>query len=196
MKKLFTLLLALLFAVAPLTGCGAESVPPAADGGSGVNTGLDESADEPAAQPPADETPALPWDEADYPAVTGTETIVSGETAIDEEGWYSGKEEVTLYLLTYGQLPQNFITKKDAKELGWPGGSLEPYAPGMSIGGDRFGNYEGALPEADGRHYTECDIDTQGAEKRGAKRMIFSNDGLIFYTEDHYKTFTLLMGEV
>ena len=51
------------------------------------------------------------------------------------------------------------------------------------------------MPEADGRTYTECDIDTAGADERGAKRIVFSNDGLIFYTEDHYQTFTLLLGD-
>ena len=79
--------------------------------------------------------------------------------------------------------------------MGWTGGSLEPYAPGKCIGGSRFGNYEGALPDAPGRKYTECDIDTLGAKGRGAKRIVFSNDGLIYYTEDHYKTFELLYGE-
>ena len=114
---------------------------------------------------------------------------------LDEEGTYTTKEAVALYIHLYGHLPRNFITKKEAEKLGWPGGSLEPYAPGMCIGGSRFGNYEGLLPEAEGRTYTECDIDTLGAEKRGAKRIVFSNDGLIYYTEDHYETFELLYGE-
>ncbi len=92
----------------------------------------------------------------------------------------------------YEELPPNFITKKQARELGWTGGSLEPYAPGMCIGGDKFGNYEGLLPEEDGRSYRECDIDTLGADSRGAKRIVFSNDGLIYYTEDHYESFVLL----
>lgn len=115
--------------------------------------------------------------------------------AIDEDGTYSSKEDVALYIHTYGHLPKNFITKKDAEALGWPGGSLEPYASGMCIGGSRFGNYEGQLPEANGRTYQECDIDTMGASKRGAKRIVFSNDGLIYYTEDHYESFELLYGE-
>ena len=51
------------------------------------------------------------------------------------------------------------------------------------------------MPEADGRTYAECDIDTLGADSRGAKRIVFSNDGLIYYTEDHYETFELLYGE-
>lgn len=114
---------------------------------------------------------------------------------LPEDGTYTSKEEVAEYIYLYGHLPDNFITKKEAQELGWEGGSLEPYAPGKCIGGNRFGNYEGLLPEADGRVYTECDIDTLGADKRGAKRIVFSNDGLIYYTEDHYEFFTLLYGE-
>ncbi len=115
--------------------------------------------------------------------------------ALPEEGSYTSKEEVALYIHLYGHLPDNFITKKEARELGWEGGSLEPYAPGKCIGGDYFGNYEGLLPEKKGRKYTECDIDTLGAKSRGAKRIIFSNDGLIYYTDDHYDSFELLYGE-
>lgn len=118
-----------------------------------------------------------------------------GEPLLDEAGSYTSKEDVALYIYTYGHLPDNFITKKQAQALGWEGGSLEPYAPGKCIGGSHFGNYEGLLPEAEGRSYTECDIDTLGADRRGAKRIVFSNDGLIYYTEDHYESFTLLYPE-
>ena len=112
---------------------------------------------------------------------------------IDYDGSYTTKEDVALYIHTYGCLPKNFITKKEAQKLGWEGGGLEDYAPGMCIGGDRFGNYEGLLPED--RSYAECDIDTLGASKRGTKRIVFSDDGLIYYTEDHYESFELLYGE-
>lgn len=91
------------------------------------------------------------------------------EPLLPEDGAYTTKEDVALYIHTYGRLPGNFITKKEAQSLGWPGGDLEPYAPGMCIGGSRFGNYEGLLPEAEGRTYTECDVDTLGAKSRGAK---------------------------
>ena len=117
------------------------------------------------------------------------------KSEIDENGVYTSKEDVALYIHTYGKLPGNFITKKKAQKLGWQGGSLEPYAPGMCIGGTYFGNYEGALPEKEGREYRECDIDTLGKSKRGAKRIIYSNDGLIYYTDDHYETFELLYGD-
>ena len=114
---------------------------------------------------------------------------------LDEEGWYYSAEEVSEYLYTYGYLPGNFITKADARALGWEGGSVERYAPGCAIGGDVFGNKEGLLPKESGRTYYECDIDTNGQSSRGAKRLVFSNDGLIYYTEDHYESFELLYGE-
>ena len=127
---------------------------------------------------------------------TTAPTEAPTEPKLDEHGSYTTKEDVALYLYTYGHLPENFITKAEARKLGWNGGSLEPYAEGKCIGGDRFGNYEGILPTAKGRTYQECDIDTLGASSRGAKRIVFSSDGLIYYTEDHYETFTLLYGEV
>ena len=116
----------------------------------------------------------------------------SGQTKLDKDGYYYSKEDVALYIHTYGCLPDNFMTKKEAQALGWTGGSLERYAPGMVIGGDRFGNYEGLLPTKKGRTYTECDIDTLGKSSRGAKRIVFSNDGLVYYTDDHYESFTRL----
>ena len=122
------------------------------------------------------------------PSSSHEETLPSSEAPdqLPEDGSYTSKEDVALYIHLYGCLPSNFITKKEAEALGWKGGSLEPYASG---------NYEGLLPEKDGRSYTECDIDTLGADKRGSKRIVFSNDGLIYYTEDHYESFELLYGE-
>ena len=131
----------------------------------------------------------------DSMTIAATDTAETESGLIYVGGSYTTKEDVALYIHTYGCLPDNFITKEDARELGWEGGGLEEYAPGMCIGGDYFGNYEGLLPEADGREYTECDIDTLGQDDRGAKRIVFSNDGLIYYTEDHYESFELLYGE-
>lgn len=142
------------------------------------------------------ETQSLPPEASPAEETAAEETPSQPDAApLDEDGVYTTKEDVALYIHTYGHLPSNFITKQEAKKLGWNGGSLEPYAPGKCIGGNQFGNYEGLLPEADGRVYTECDIDTLGAKKRGAKRIVFSNDGLIYYTEDHYQSFELLYGE-
>lgn len=113
---------------------------------------------------------------------------------IDENGRYFSKDEVALYIHTYGKLPANFVTKTEARKKGWEGGSVEKYFPGCAIGGDSFGNSEGNLPEKSGRTYRECDIDTNGQSSRGAKRIVFSNDGLVYYTGDHYETFELLYG--
>ncbi len=123
---------------------------------------------------------------------TTPDTSSDTESPIDKDGYYYSCDEVSLYIRTYGELPQNFITKDEARDLGWEGGSVERFLDGAAIGGDVFKNREGALPKADGRIYYECDIDTNGADSRGAKRIVFSNDGLIYYTSDHYATFTLI----
>ena len=175
MKKQLTAWLLALVMLFSLVGCGADT--PVQD-----ETNLPQQEQQDAQNAPSEDADTLSDDDASAPQ-------------IDEDGTYTTKDDVALYIHTYGHLPDNFITKKDAQALGWPGGSPEPYAPGKCIGGSRFGNYEDLLPEADGRTYTECDIDTLGADSRGAKRIVFSNDGLIYYTEDHYKSFELLYGE-
>lgn len=109
---------------------------------------------------------------------------------VEEGEYYYDLEHVILYLEYYGCLPDNYITKDDARSLGWNGGTPERYLEGSAIGGDRFGNREGVLPQESGRTYTECDLNTDGKSSRGAERLVFSNDGLYFHTEDHYETFT------
>lgn len=109
----------------------------------------------------------------------------------EEAGPIIEPQAIADYLFVYGRLPDNFLTKKEAQALGWDSykNYVSDVAPGMSIGGDRFGNYEGLLPRKSGRQYYECDCYyTEG--RRNAYRIIFSNDGLVFYTEDHYRTFT------
>lgn len=199
MKQKLTAWLLLIAMLLSLTGCGALS-------------GLDDALTQEVTPgyeftEPATSEAELPDDRTDGLSDTSAGTSAAEENtgvpvapaedapAIAEDGSYTTKEDVALYIHTYGHLPGNFITKKDAQALGWTGGSLEPYAPGKCIGGSHFGNYEGILPEKEGRSYTECDIDTLGADKRGAKRIVFSNDGLIYYTEDHYESFELLYGE-
>jgi guanyl-specific ribonuclease Sa len=106
------------------------------------------------------------------------------------------KQYVARYIHTYGKLPDFYMTKSRARSLyGWTGGPLDKLAPGMCIGGDTFYNNDGQLPDAPGRYWKECDIDTIGRNERGAKRIVFSNDGLVYYTEDHYDSFELLYGE-
>jgi len=133
--------------------------------------------------------------ETEKPAEPEPDPEPEPEPAIDENGSYDDKDNVALYIHTYGKLPPNYITKAEAEELGWEGGSVERYAEGKCIGGSKFGNYEGLLPKKKDRQYYECDIDTLGANSRGAKRIVYSNDGLIYYTDDHYESFELLYGE-
>lgn len=191
-KRISAFLLALVWALM-LAACGgpgadapalSDQTPsgPGAAASEGPSHGLE-------AEPPAEterteaQTPELQTPESEPPAVA-------------EDGWYSSKDEVALYLHLYGHLPDNYVTKRQAQDKGWSGGSVERYTgKGTAIGGSRFGNYEGLLPEAEGRSYQECDIDTVGASSRGAKRIVYSNDGLIYYTEDHYESFELLYGE-
>lgn len=187
MKKLLCILLSIFMILGTsliFTGCDEEFISDIADG---IADDGNIDTQYPYASSSSDVTA-----DSQYTASYNGDTDTTG---IDKDGSYSSKEDVSLYIYTYGELPDNFITKKEAQALGWSGGSLEKYAPGKSIGGDRFGNYEKALPVKSGRTYTECDIDTVGASSRGAKRIVFSNDGLIYYTGDHYSTFELLYGE-
>ena len=112
---------------------------------------------------------------------------------VEEDKYYSSKDEVAAYIHQFNHLPDNYITKTKAKKLGWEQqeGNLWDVLPGMSIGGGPFNNYDGKLPEEAGREYKECDIDYNGGA-RGGKRIVYSNDGLIFYTGDHYETFERL----
>ena len=105
-------------------------------------------------------------------------------------------QQIVNYLGIYGELPENFITKDEAKALGWDSryNYVGEVAPGKSIGGDRFGNYEGQLPARKGRKWYECDANYRG-RKRGAQRVLFSSDGLYYYTDDHYQTFTQMFPE-
>ena len=109
---------------------------------------------------------------------------------IEKDGYYYSKEDVCTYLQIYNELPDNFITKDEATKLGWVSTKLNLWevAKGKCIGGDKFGNREGLLPKEKGRQYYECDIDYNGGN-RGKKRIVYSNDGLIYYTEDHYESF-------
>ena len=167
-SSFYSLMLLFALAVSLLASCGVETIPASPGAAPAAQT----------AAPSREPAPA----QAPLPA----------SPAISEDGVYTTAEEVALYLYSFGHLPANFITKNEARKAGWEGGSLEPYFPDMCIGGDRFGNREGLLPSADGRTWTECDINTLHASSRGAERLVFSNDGLIYYTGDHYESFQLL----
>ena len=117
----------------------------------------------------------------------------ASSAGVTEDGEYTDKESVALYIHLYGHLPPNFISKTKARQAGWVSteGNLDEVLPGKSIGGSEFYNDDGQLPEARGRRWTECDIGYQGGF-RGSERIVFSNDGLVYYTPDHYSTFERL----
>lgn len=184
MKKAFALIVSLLLLFSTLlTGCsmgGSEFMSALSEGISSIEASVSES-------------------DAQFATTTESESTTEDKNTpvISEDGNYSTKDEVALYIHTYGKLPSNYITKKDAEALGWDAskGNLWKVTDHMSIGGDRFGNYEKKLPTKKDRQYYECDIDYSGGS-RNAKRIVYSNDGLIYYTEDHYESFELLYGEV
>lgn len=140
-------------------------------------------------------------DRVEYPinySISNSDILTKSEYKISKDGSYTSKEDVALYIYTYKKLPNNYITKNEAKKLGWvpSKNNLDKVAKGKSIGGDVFSNYEKVLPVIDGRKYYECDIDYKG-KKRNAKRIIYADDfdeeiGFIYYTDDHYKTFERL----
>ena len=207
-KTFFALLISIVLALVTLVGCGGNgSAVTEKSSQVTLESAQDELQSAPEEVQSAGDILAQSQDLQSEPDSTGndaydsesagqssSDTQNNNETkaAIDKNGTYTSKDDVALYIHTYGRLPKNFMTKKEAKKLGWEGGSLEKYAKGMCIGGDHFGNYEGILPDG---NYHECDIDTLGKKSRGAKRIIYSDDGRIYYTDDHYESFELLYGE-
>lgn len=206
MKKWLSLLLAALMLFS-LTACTQEEVDTTLEILDAVVSALPEEEEAPAPQPeetlpdsqapPAvEQSPVILPAVDQQPPVIETQPPVEQAPVLPEDGQYDDKDNVALYIHLYGKLPSNYVTKKDAEALyGWQGGALDVIAPGKAIGGSYYGNYEGLLPDADGREWTECDIGTIGQTKRGAERIVFSNDGLIYYTPDHYESFELLYGE-
>ena len=167
MKKFLAFLCLLLTVLALLTGCGADNTNyTATDFGSMTDT-------------------------ADIGIHDISETALEkAKSLVLEDGVYVTPAMVAVYIDTFNKLPQNYITKAEAQKLGWDSSKnqVSDVAPGKSIGGDKFGNYEGNLPKGS---YRECDINYTGG-KRGAERIIYSSDGDIYYTNDHYNTFTKL----
>lgn len=171
MRKLFAILMSLMFVLSVMTGLGCKKDKESV----------------------AQNTTQVTQQVKKNDKVQKQDINVSGngnKISVERNGKYSDKEHVAQYIYKFKALPSNYITKGEAKKLGWQTkGTLDKVAPGRSIGGDRYGDYEGKLPKANNRKWTECDIDYVKGN-RNAKRIIFSNDGLIYYTNDHYKTFT------
>ena len=150
---------------------------------------LGDTADAPDALPTATIAAAL----TDSPTSAPTATPVRTEkpTAAPKQTAITAPQDIADYIFAHGTLPDNFLTKNEARQLGWDSSKnyVSNVAPGYSIGGDKFGNYEGLLPDASGRKWYEADANyTVGP--RGAERILYSSDGLVYYTNDHSQTFT------
>lgn len=193
--RIWLTLITLLLSVSLFAGCSVKVQMNSSETKETSTTAATTTTEAPEETTESAETTTEATTEATEPTTEATTTAKETQPAIDENGTYNSKDDVALYIYTYGHLPSNYVTKSEARDAGWEGGSLEDFFPGCSIGGDVFGNREGILPEKSGRKYYECDIDTKGKKSRGAKRIVYSNDGLIYYTDDHYETFTLLYGE-
>lgn len=202
MKKVLSLLLAtlVLLSMFSLVSCDEETISDVADIALEIIEAIpdDTNIAQESVAPDVTNESGPPDSSALDTSDDTTDTVDTATAEIDEiaeNGSYDDKDSVALYIHIYGKLPQNYISKAEAEKLGWSGGSVEKFAEGKCIGGAKFGNYEGLLPKKEGRQYYECDIDTLGKDSRGAKRIVYSNDGLIYYTDDHYESFELLFGE-
>ena len=147
MKKIFALLLSLLLVVSVIAGCGSSNKT-SNEGSTKVSASVSNDSKKITTQ---NTTNANSADNV---------KANSGKLKISERAAYTDKEHVAAYINEFAKLPHNYITKNQAKKLGWQTkGTLDKVAPGKSIGGDRYGNYEGLLPKKNGRVWTECDID-------------------------------------
>lgn len=135
----------------------------------------------------------VPSKGSDAPGASGSASGSATAASVSEDGTYTSKDEVALYIHTFGHLPSNYISKTKARDAGWVSseGNLDEVCPGKSIGGSTFYNDDGALPDARGRTWKECDVNYRGGF-RGQERIVFSSDGLVYYTPDHYQTFEQL----
>lgn len=180
MKKLTSLLLSLLLLFS-LSGCGHEEEIAVAVLDAALQA-MEESDSSIGIIGGADGPTSIIVGTPENGGASSSQTFVP-----TEGGYYYDLETVVLYLYYYDTLPDNYITKSEARSLGWEGGTPEEYLEYSAIGGDRFGNREGLLPEGD---YTECDLNTLGKDSRGGERLVFSEDGRYYHTEDHYASFT------
>lgn len=170
MKKLFKIAITLLLLLALLCGCVPKDASP--DNTTDTNTDGNDSSTA------VDDTS---FEDFGMQVIE----ICLSEVDINEDGTYISLEEVAAYIFLFHALPQNYVTKSEYSS------AASSEKSKLSVGGNVFYNREGLLPKADGRTYTECDIDATG-NSRGAKRVVFSSDWLIFYTSDHYESFSIV----
>ncbi len=116
------------------------------------------------------------------------QTAPTSSTAANDISSLTQQQRVASYLHQHQRLPAWYLTKSEARRQGWePGkGNLCQILPGRAIGGDRFSNREKVLPEKQGRRWFEADVNYD-CGRRGSDRMLYSSDGLIYVTSDHYR---------
>lgn len=200
MKKFLSLFLTSLAILLTVTGCGNAAAD--STGRSLSPTGLEQSISE---NPPqitsqssskasSQKSSPTPSQASSQKQSQKSSSQVSSKksTAPDEHGTYDSAQDVADYLLYYHKLPENYMTKSEARKKGWESGALNRVIPGKCIGGDEYLNLEGKLPK--NATYHECDIDTINKAKRGSKRLVWSDDFKIYYTKDHYETFEYIGG--
>jgi chromosome segregation ATPase len=114
---------------------------------------------------------------------------------------YTSFDGVASYIHKYGKLPDNYITKGQAEVAGWsPGKNVNYFTPGKSLGGDIFLNLPDRttgirpLPSKESRIWYEADINyTEGTRKNFSERILYSNDGLIYKSHNHYEDLPLTL---
>lgn len=195
MKKFWSII-AIFLLIVLLVGCVPDELLPATPPNSNIGTDTPVDTNPPDNTPPVDiDPPDVTTPDDDPPDVTPPQDTFNNyglpvieihlsQVNVVENGRYTSMKEVGAYLYKFHKLPQNFVTKNKFNR------SDVTKENKLSVGGDYFGNYEGLLPK--GKSYRECDINYNGGS-RNALRIVYSvNDWLIFYTSDHYKSFSIL----
>ena len=190
MKKVFAIVLAVVMMLSVVLGCGGKkAAQPAAS-----QTKITENQDKEKNNTASEKTKQKDDKQQKQTSLTANDpadgkAVSEAKVKVEKGKAYTDKDHVAAYIHVYKTLPPNYITKGQAAKLGWKTeGPLDKVAPGKSIGGDRFNNYEKKLPDKQGRTWRECDIDYVRGN-RNAKRICFSNDGLIYYSASHYRDF-------
>ncbi len=116
-------------------------------------------------------------------AVKAMQAVVAGNATKD------GENGADWWISDSGLLPDYYISKKEISRLGWKWGkSPVKFAPGKMVTGGIYSNRNRHLPHAPGRIWWEADINYYSG-RRNMHRLLWSNDGLLFVTYDHYETF-------
>ncbi|UWX60884.1 ribonuclease N [Chryseobacterium oranimense] len=119
---------------------------------------------------------------------TSSSQNTNGKSSPQSVDQLTAEKTVINYVKQNHRLPDYYITKNEARKLGWNAskGNLCEVLPGRAIGGDKFGNRENQLPQ--GEKYYEADVN-YSCGNRNADRIIFTRNGDVYLTKNHYKSF-------